>query len=54
MKIGGTSVSKAAFWDTICQQAQGRVDEGWHKLIGVSALSGVTDLLGSLAASQRG
>jgi len=53
MKFGGTSVSKADFWDTICQQAQGRIDEGWHALIVVSALSGVTDLLGSLAASQR-
>jgi len=53
MKFGGTSVSKAAFWDTICQQAQARVDEGWHTLIVVSALSGVTDLLGSLAASQQ-
>jgi len=53
MKFGGTSVSKAGFWDTICKQTQERVDDGWHTLIVVSALSGVTDLLGSLAASQQ-
>ena len=53
MKFGGTSVNKAIFWDTICQQAHRRVEEGWHILIVVSALSGVTDLLGRLAVSQN-
>ena len=53
MKFGGTSVSKACFWNTICEQAQMRADDGWHILIVVSALSGVTDLLDKLATSQK-
>ncbi len=49
MKFGGTSVSKAEFWETIASQAQQRSTDGWHTLIVVSALSGVTDLLTRLA-----
>ncbi len=48
MKFGGTSVSKATFWETISGQVCQRADDGWHSLIVVSALSGVTDLLSQL------
>ncbi len=53
MKFGGTSVSQAAYWDTISRQAQQRIADGWHTLIVVSALSGVTDLLSRLAVAHR-
>ena len=53
MKFGGTSVSEAKFWETISGQAQQRAAEGWHTLIVVSALSGVTDLLSQLAAERK-
>ncbi len=53
MKFGGTSVSEAKFWETISGQAQQRAADGWHTLIVVSALSGVTDLLSQLAAERK-
>ena len=49
MKFGGTSVSTADCWDTISSQVQIRAADGWHTLIVVSALRGVTDLLSRLA-----
>ena len=49
MKFGGTSVSSNSCWSTICQQATARLTEGKRVLIVVSALSGVTNLLASLA-----
>lgn len=53
MKFGGTSVSSRERWQTIITQAQrGRV-EGRKVLVVVSALSGVTNLLTSLADSDQ-
>ncbi len=49
MKFGGTSVSSAACWETICAQARENVTAGQRVLIVVSALSGVTDLLTRLS-----
>lgn len=49
MKFGGSSVSSAERWNTIIEQSAQRLGEGRHVLIVVSALSGVTDLIGSLA-----
>jgi diaminopimelate decarboxylase/aspartate kinase len=49
MKFGGTSVSSLACWDTICAQAVKHRNEGKDVLIVVSALSGMTNLLTSLA-----
>jgi diaminopimelate decarboxylase/aspartate kinase len=49
MKFGGTSVSSVPCWDTICERAQGHLDDGRHVLIVVSALAGVTNLLSRLA-----
>ena len=51
MKFGGTSVSSAKHWKTICDQAGERLRDGWHTLIVVSALSGVTNLLTRLGKS---
>lgn len=52
MKFGGTSVSSAANWEVICQQARQRRADGWHVLIVVSALSGITDQLTRLGQSR--
>lgn len=49
MKFGGTSVSSATCWKTICAQAASRVEQGKPVLIVVSALSGITNLLTRLA-----
>ncbi|NNK34231.1 MAG: bifunctional aspartate kinase/diaminopimelate decarboxylase, partial [Xanthomonadales bacterium] len=55
MKFGGTSVSSAQRWRTIAEQAESHLEQGRHVLLVVSALSGVTNLLGSLAeAADRG
>ena len=44
MKFGGTSVSSANCWLTICDQARQKLAEGKRGLNVVSALSGVTNL----------
>jgi diaminopimelate decarboxylase/aspartate kinase len=49
MKFGGTSVSSAGSWATICAQAGKHLEEGKAVLVVVSALSGVTNLLTLLA-----
>ncbi len=49
MKFGGTSVSRADCWSTICAQTRQKLAEGKWVLIVVSALSGVTNLLTRLA-----
>ena len=53
MKFGGSSVSSGRGWTTIIEQARLRIAEGRHVLIVVSALSGVTDLLGQLAEQRE-
>ncbi len=52
MKFGGTSVSQLTNWETICQQARQRNADGWHVLIVVSALSGITDQLTRLGKTD--
>lgn len=49
MKFGGTSVSSADCWGTICRQARENQRAGRNVLVVVSALSGVTNLLTRLA-----
>ncbi|MEE4218965.1 MAG: bifunctional aspartate kinase/diaminopimelate decarboxylase [Xanthomonadales bacterium] len=49
MKFGGTSVSSAECWGTICGQARKHAGQGRHVMLVVSALSGVTNLLTRLA-----
>ncbi|MBS0199990.1 MAG: aspartate kinase, partial [Proteobacteria bacterium] len=49
LKFGGTSVSKRERWDTIGKLASERRAEGARVLVVVSALSGVTNLLQSVA-----
>ncbi len=49
LKFGGTSVSKRERWDTIGKLAGERRGEGARVLVVVSALSGVTNLLQSVA-----
>ena len=49
MKFGGTSVSSAQCWETICEQSRKHLDAGKHVLLVVSALSGMTNLLTRLA-----
>ncbi len=49
MKFGGTSVSSAGCWDTICAQARKHAGQGRSVMVVVSALSGVTNLLTRLA-----
>lgn len=49
MKFGGTSVSSVDCWSTICEQAARKLKAGKKVMIVVSALSGVTNLLGRLA-----
>jgi diaminopimelate decarboxylase/aspartate kinase len=53
MKFGGTSVSSKERWQTIIAQAQRARGEGHKVLVVVSALSGVTNLLTSLADSAN-
>ena len=50
MKFGGTSVSSADCWNTICSQVNRNLEEGKRVLVVVSALSGVTNLLTRLVA----
>ncbi len=45
MKFGGTSVSSAQCWSTICAQARLNLADGKRVMIVVSALSGTTNLL---------
>ena len=45
MKFGGTSVSTAQCWSTICEQARVNLAGGKRVMIVVSALSGTTNLL---------
>ena len=45
MKFGGTSVSSAECWSTICEQARLNLAGGKRVMIVVSALSGTTNLL---------
>jgi diaminopimelate decarboxylase/aspartate kinase len=45
MKFGGTSVSSAQCWSTICEQARLNLADGRRVMIVVSALSGTTNLL---------
>ncbi len=52
MKFGGTSVSSAACWKTICDQVRRNVQEGNHVLVVVSALSKVTNLLTRLGSGD--
>ncbi len=49
MKFGGTSVSSAGCWTTICEQASKHIETDKRVLIVVSALSGVTNQLTRLA-----
>ena len=50
LKFGGTSVSRRARWDTIGRLAQERAEaHGARVLVVVSALSGVTNMLTSIA-----
>ncbi|MBW8822848.1 MAG: bifunctional aspartate kinase/diaminopimelate decarboxylase [Xanthomonadales bacterium] len=49
LKFGGTSVSKRERWDTIGELAGERRADGARVLVVVSALSGVTNLLQSVA-----
>ena len=50
MKFGGSSVSSADCWKTICSQVKRNAEDGKHVLVVVSALTGVTDLLTRLCA----
>ena len=52
MKFGGTSVSSAECWETICDQARHQLQQGRYVMVVVSALSGVTNLLTRLTQSQ--
>ena len=45
MKFGGTSVSSAQCWTTICDQARLNLADGKRVMVVVSALSGTTNLL---------
>jgi len=45
MKFGGTSVSSADCWKTICSEAEKTLRDGNRLVLVVSALSGVTDRL---------
>ncbi len=45
MKFGGTSVSSADCWSTICEQARLNLAGGKRVMVVVSALSGTTNLL---------
>ena len=49
MKFGGTSVSSAACWDTICGQVRKNLETGKQVMVVVSALAGVTNLLTKFA-----
>lgn len=51
MKFGGTSVSSAACWGTICSQVEQTLREGHRLLLVVSALSGVTNRLTRLVSA---
>jgi diaminopimelate decarboxylase/aspartate kinase len=52
MKFGGTSVSSAECWNTICRQVKHNVLDGKRVLIVVSAISGVTNLLSRLVEQE--
>lgn len=51
MKLGGTSVSKAAWWDNAAAEIRAARDKGLRVLVVQSALTGVTDLLEKLLES---
>ncbi|HEX6928778.1 MAG TPA: bifunctional aspartate kinase/diaminopimelate decarboxylase [Gammaproteobacteria bacterium] len=48
MKLGGTSVSKAAWWDNAANAIRAAAKDGQRVLVVQSALTGVTDLLEKL------
>ncbi|HEX7046631.1 MAG TPA: bifunctional aspartate kinase/diaminopimelate decarboxylase [Gammaproteobacteria bacterium] len=48
MKLGGTSVSKAAWWDNAAKEIRAAVEDNHRVLVVQSALTGVTDLLEKL------
>jgi diaminopimelate decarboxylase/aspartate kinase len=50
MKFGGTSVSSAERWGTICRQVETSLQRDKHVLVVVSALSGVTNLMARLCS----
>jgi diaminopimelate decarboxylase/aspartate kinase len=52
MKFGGTSVSSADCWKTICSQVERNVQDGKRVLVVVSALSGITNLLTRMSSDQ--
>ncbi len=52
LKFGGTSVSSRAGWQTIAHRARELLQKNYRLLVVVSALSGVTDRLGEIAATQ--
>ena len=51
-KFGGTSVSTRARWESIARIAADHHSRGRNVLIVVSALSGITDLLKSIAEAH--
>src|SRR5690606_33318299 len=51
MKLGGTSVSKAAWWDNAAAEIRAAREAGLRVLVVQSALTGVTDLLEKLLES---
>jgi diaminopimelate decarboxylase/aspartate kinase len=51
MKFGGTSVSSASCWSTICDQVRRHLGGGNRVMVVVSALAGTTNLLTRLAQS---
>ncbi len=50
MKLGGTSVSRAAWWDNVAKEIRCATAKGMRVLIVQSAITGVTDLLEKLLA----
>ena len=54
LKFGGTSVSSATHWNTICGQVLTAVAAGRRVMVVVSAISGVTAALQRLCDAQGG
>ncbi|HEX7029863.1 MAG TPA: bifunctional aspartate kinase/diaminopimelate decarboxylase [Gammaproteobacteria bacterium] len=54
MKLGGTSVSKAATWDNAANAIRAAMKDGHRVLLVQSALAGVTDLLEKLLSDTTG
>lgn len=51
IKLGGTSVSQAAYWQTLAGEIHSACAQGFRVLVVQSALSGVTDELDALLAT---